>query len=60
MKNKQLISTKIEKLDNALTGLSSLVSSRPSIDTVKDAIADMKERLQEIQTLLNTETDSWN
>lgn len=60
MRNKQLVITKIEKLDNALTNLNSLVSSRPSVDAVREAILAMKESLQDIQTLLNTESDSWN
>lgn len=60
MKNKNLITTKIEKIDNALSNLVSFVASGTSVHQIKDYIFEIKEKLQDIQTLINTEAEGWN
>lgn len=60
MKNKQLVTKHIEQVDNALTFLASHISGGSSPRELKDIIDKIKEKLQDIQTLLNTERDSWN
>lgn len=60
MRNKDLISKKIEQFDNALTNLASQVTTGTDPRLVKDYIYQLKEKLQDMQTLINTESDSWN
>ena len=60
MKNKNLITTKIEKIDNALSNLASFTTSGTPTHQLKDYIFEIKEKLQDIQTLINTEAEGWN
>ena len=60
MKNKNLITNKIEKIDNALSNLASFISSGTPVHQLKDHIFEIKEKLQDIQTLINTEAEGWN
>jgi hypothetical protein len=60
MKNKNLITTKIEKIDNALSNLASFAASGTPPNQIKDYIFEIKEKLQDIQTLINTEAEGWN
>lgn len=60
MRNKDLISKKIEQLDNALSNIASQISSGLDPRVIKDNLMQMKEKLQDMQTLINTESDSWN
>lgn len=59
MRHKTLMLTKLEKLDNELTNLNSFLAVAKSLSEVKDKIFDIKERLAEIRTLVNTEGDDW-
>lgn len=60
MRNKELISKKIEQVSNALTSLGSTLYRGVPIEDLKNQIEKIQERLQEMQTLINTESDSWN
>lgn len=60
MRNKDLISKKIEQVDNALSNIASQISTGNDPREVKESILQVKEKLQDMQTLINTESDSWN
>ena len=60
MRNKDLISKKIEQLDNALSNIASQISTGNDPRVVKESILQVKEKLQDMQTLINTASDSWN
>jgi len=60
MRNKDLISKKIEQVDNALSNIASQISTGNDPRAVKESILQVKEKLQDMQTLINTESDSWN
>jgi len=59
MRHKTLILTKLEKLDNELTNLNSFLSIAKNINEVKDKVFNIKEKVVEIRTLINTEGDDW-
>ena len=60
MKHKSLITSKLDQINNALTVLDSFISTgRPSRE-LKEHIEKVKERLADIQTLINNESESWN
>ena len=59
MKHKDLLITKIEKIDSELTNLSSLLNYTTDIREVKDKIFFLKEKLSDIRTLVNNENDDW-
>jgi len=60
MRHKQLVTQKLEKLDNELTNLLSLISFTKDIREVKERIFLIKENIGDIQTLINTEGSEWN
>jgi len=60
MKHKQLILTKLEKIDGELTNLSSLLNYTKSIREVKDRIFEIKERISDARTIINNENESMN
>lgn len=60
MRNKELVSKKIEQVSNALTSLGSTLHRGVPIEDLKNQIERIQERLQEMQTLINTESESWN
>ena len=60
MRNKANVTRQLEQLDNALTNIASYLNTGMPINQVKDYIYQIKEKLQDIQTLVNTESDSWN
>lgn len=60
MRHKELITRRLESLDNELTGLASLLNYAKTLSEVKDKIWDIKDKLKEVQTLINTEGDQWN
>lgn len=60
MRNKELVSRKIEQVDNALSNIASQISTGNDPRVIKETIVQVKEKLQDIQTLINTESDSWN
>ena len=57
MRYKSLISRKLEELDNIILGLKSLLSGNPSRDQVENQFAKSKDKIEEIQTLINTEEE---
>jgi hypothetical protein len=60
MKHKHLITTKLDQINNNLTSLDSLLSSGRSPRELKEYIEKMKEKLADVQTLINNESESWN
>lgn len=57
MKYKQLIQKKIFELNNFLNGQDALLSTGRSIDEIRAHIERMKAKLQEIEVLVNSETE---
>ena len=60
MRHKDVITAKIEQVHNSLTSLDSQLSRGTTINEAKEAIEKIKEKLADIQTLINTQSDSWN
>jgi hypothetical protein len=58
MRYKQPIQHKLDQLENMLTGFGARFSD-PSFNivTAKDMLAIMKEKVEEIRTLVNAETE---
>jgi len=56
MRYKQLITGKIEKINNTLNVLNHAISTNDS-QSSKQIVEKVKEKLEEIQTLVNTEHD---
>ena len=58
MRYKQPIQDKLDQLENMLTGFGSRFSD-PSFNivTAKDMLATMKEKVEEIRTLVNAEIE---
>jgi hypothetical protein len=57
MKYKQLIQKKIFELNNFLNGQDALLSTGRSIDEIRAHIERMKAKLQEIEVLINGESE---
>jgi hypothetical protein len=57
MKYKQLIQKKIFELNNFLNGQDALLSTGRSIDELRAHIERMKSKLQEIEVLVNSESE---
>jgi archaellum component FlaC len=60
MRQKQLVTQKLERLDNELTNLLSILSYSKDIREVKEKIFTIKENIGDIQTLINNEGNDWN
>jgi hypothetical protein len=56
MRYKQLITGKIEQINNTLNVLNHAISTNES-QSSKQIVEKVKEKLEEIQTLVNTEHD---
>jgi hypothetical protein len=56
MRYKQLITGKIEQINNTLNVLDHAISTNDS-QSSKQIVEKVKEKLEEIQTLVNTEHD---
>jgi hypothetical protein len=54
MRYKQLIQDKLEQLDNTFHQLNNLIS-RGQLQEAKNFIEEMRDKIADIQTLLNTE-----
>ena len=54
MRYKQLIQDKLEQLDNTFHQLNNLMS-RGQLQEAKNFIEEMRDKIADIQTLLNTE-----
>jgi peptidoglycan hydrolase CwlO-like protein len=59
MRYKTLVTTKLEALDNSISRLNSLVSQNFTRDQFQEVLANLKEKIQEIQTLINSEQESF-
>lgn len=57
MKYKQLIQKKIFELNNFLNGQDALLSTGRSIDELRAHVERMRAKLQEIEVLINNESD---
>jgi len=58
MRYKGLVSRKLDELSNIVLGLSSLLSSNPTREQIENQIEKHKNKLEEIQTLVNAEQES--
>lgn len=58
MKYKVLVSTKLEALENSVNRLNSLISQNLTREQFQQVIATLKEKIQDIQTLINSEQES--
>lgn len=59
MRYKSLVTNKLEALDNSINRLNSLVSQNFTRDQFQEVLATLKEKIQEIQTLVNSEQESF-
>ena len=58
MRYKQLVSKKLDELNNIMLGLNSLLSQNPSREQLQNQIEKHKSKVEEIQTLVNSEQES--
>jgi len=56
MRYKELVSQKLEQLDNTLITLSSQLSQGAPRHTIQEWFDRIKEKLEEVQTLINSES----
>jgi peptidoglycan hydrolase CwlO-like protein len=59
MRYKTLVTNKLEALDNSISRLNSLVSQNLTRDQFQEVLTSIKEKIQEIQTLINSEQESY-
>lgn len=57
MKYKQLILKKIFELNNFINGQDALLSTGRSIEELKNQIEKIRSKLQEIEVLINSESE---
>jgi len=57
MRYKQLISEKLEQLDNSFHQLNYLINTRDTYQA-KEFMDTMREKIADIQTLINTNTEN--
>ncbi len=57
MRYKTLVTRKLDELDNIVLGLKSLLSHNPSREQVENQFEKTKSKIEEIQTLVNTEEE---
>jgi hypothetical protein len=60
MKHRQRATQLLDQVDNSLTSLDSFISNSRPARELKEMIEKIKEKLGDIQTLLNNESDSWS
>jgi hypothetical protein len=58
MRYKVLVSKKLEALENSVNRLNSLISQNLTRDQFQEVISAIKEKISEIQTLINVEQES--
>lgn len=58
MRNKELITKKLDQIHNAVMALESNLSRGLTVEQLRDFAERAKEKLEEIQTFINTEFDS--
>lgn len=59
MRYKSLVTSKLEALDNSISRLNSLVSQNFTRDQFQEVVTVLREKIQEIQTLINSEQESF-
>lgn len=59
MRYKDLVSKKLEALDNSVSRLNSLISQNFTREQFQEVIITLREKIEEIQTLVNTEEQSF-
>lgn len=59
MRYKSLVTTKLEALDNSISRLNSLLSQNLTREQFQEVLGVIKEKIQEIQTLINSEQESF-
>jgi len=57
MRYKALVSKKLDELNNIVLGLTSLLSQNPTREQLENQIEKHKNKLEEIQTLVNSEQE---
>ena len=57
MRYKQLVSKKLDELNNIMLGLNSLLSQNPSREQLQNQIEKHRSKVEEIQTLINSEQE---
>ena len=57
MRYKALVTQKLESLNNSLNALNSVVRQNQSREQIDHWFAVLKEKIEEVQTLINTESD---
>ena len=57
MRYKQLVSKKLDELNNIMLGLNSLLSQNPTREQIQNQIEKHKSKVEEIQTLINSEQE---
>ena len=57
MRYKQLVSKKLDELNNIMLGLNSLLSQNPTREKLQNQIEKHKNKVEEIQTLVNSEQE---
>jgi hypothetical protein len=55
MRYKTLVTTKLEALENSINRLNSLISQNITREQLQESIITIKEKIQEVQTLINVE-----
>lgn len=59
MRYKTLISNKLEALDNSVSRLNSLLSQNFTREQFQQVVQSLREKIQEVQTLVNTEQETF-
>jgi hypothetical protein len=59
MRYKTLITNKLEALDNSVSRLNSLLSQNFTREQFQQVVESLREKIQEVQTLVNTEQESF-
>jgi len=57
MRYKVLVSRKLDELNNIILGLNSLLSQSPTREQIQNQIEKHKNKVEEIQTLVNSEQE---
>ena len=57
MRYKQLVSKKLDELNNIMLGLNSLLSQNPTREQLQNQIEKHKSKVEEVQTLINSEQE---
>lgn len=58
MRYKTLVTNKLEALDNSISRLNSLVSQNFTREQFQEVIIVLREKIAEVQTLVNSEQES--